>query len=66
MQKWRMSAGLFLNHFVSLQAAFNKSRVDAPVEGCQRSPVLNCKRQEVVIGEVFRGRQNGKAAFVAE
>jgi hypothetical protein len=45
--------GLFLNHVVSIRAAFNKSWVDAPVKGCQRSALLDCKRQKVVIGEVF-------------
>jgi|GEM_PF-6773268 len=49
--KSKLRAGLFLNHVVSVQAAFDKSWVDTSVKGCQRSTLLKC--QKVVIGEVF-------------
>ena len=65
-EKTGKTSRLFLKDLVGLRAARNESGVDATVEGCQRSPLLNGKRQEVVIGEMFRGRQNGKGAFVAE
>jgi hypothetical protein len=52
--EWRsQGGGLFLNHVVSAQTAFNESWIDAPVKGCQRGTLLNRKRQKVVIGEVF-------------
>ena len=48
-----MRAGLFLNHVVSVQAALNERWVDAAVKGCQRSALVDRKRQKVVISEVF-------------